>query len=139
MIKRRKSLKRKDQPGRIDPESELPYKTGINPQLFQNLCKVHCTLYEILSILNINQMQLEKWCKDYYGVSYDEAYQKYSCEGKASLRRSQFRLAEKNATMSIWLGKQYLDQKDNQNITHTHINDEDQIVQKYNKEEESTD
>ena len=29
-----------------------------------------------------------------------------------SLRRSQFRLAENNATMAIWLGKQYLGQKD---------------------------
>ena len=28
------------------------------------------------------------------------------------MRRSQFRLAEKNATMAIWLGKQYLGQKD---------------------------
>lgn len=29
-----------------------------------------------------------------------------------SLRRSQFRIAETNATMAIWLGKQYLGQKD---------------------------
>ena len=28
-----------------------------------------------------------------------------------SLRRSQFKLAEKNATMAIWLGKQYLGQR----------------------------
>lgn len=33
-------------------------------------------------------------------------------EGFVSLRRSQFRLAEKNAAMGIWLGKQYLGQKD---------------------------
>ena len=32
--------------------------------------------------------------------------------GKISLRRSQWRLAEKSATMAIWLGKQYLGQKD---------------------------
>ena len=30
-----------------------------------------------------------------------------------SLRRNQWKLAEKNTTMAIWLGKQYLNQKDN--------------------------
>jgi hypothetical protein len=29
-----------------------------------------------------------------------------------SLRRTQFKLAEKNATLCIWLGKQYLGQRD---------------------------
>jgi len=29
-----------------------------------------------------------------------------------SLRRSQFALAEKNATMNMWLGKQYLGQRE---------------------------
>lgn len=33
-------------------------------------------------------------------------------KGKISLRRHQMRLAEKNATMAIWLGKQYLGQTD---------------------------
>ena len=37
--------------------------------------------------------------------------------GKASLRRRQFKLAEKSASMAIWLGKQYLGQKDNLDIT----------------------
>ena len=30
-----------------------------------------------------------------------------------SLRRNQFRLSEKSAAMAIWLGKQYLGQRDN--------------------------
>lgn len=33
-------------------------------------------------------------------------------EGFVSLRRKQFKLAENNAAMAIWLGKQYLGQKD---------------------------
>lgn len=37
------------------------------------------------------------------------------------MRRSQWRLAEKNANMAIWLGKQYLDQKD---IVEQNINTE---------------
>ena len=37
--------------------------------------------------------------------------------GRASLRRMQFKAAEQgNATMQIWLGKQYLDQKDHRQL-----------------------
>lgn len=36
--------------------------------------------------------------------------------GKASLRRSQFSLAQKNATMAIFLGLNYLEQKDRREI-----------------------
>ena len=37
---------------------------------------------------------------------------KYSAKGRTSLRRYQFKLAEKNAAMAIFLGKNYLGQKD---------------------------
>ena len=40
-------------------------------------------------------------------------YKKGQDNGKRSLRRIQFKLAEKNPTMAIWLGKQYLGQRDN--------------------------
>ncbi|MBQ0061347.1 MAG: hypothetical protein KBT15_06205 [Bacteroidales bacterium] len=33
-----------------------------------------------------------------------------------SLRRSQMKMAETNPTMAIWLGKQYLGQKDNRDL-----------------------
>lgn len=33
-------------------------------------------------------------------------------EEKTWLRQAQFELAKKNATMAIWLGKQYLNQRD---------------------------
>ncbi|TIQ06757.1 MAG: hypothetical protein E5X57_24210 [Mesorhizobium sp.] len=38
-------------------------------------------------------------------------------QGKVSLRRTQFRLAAKNAGMAIFLGKNILDQTDRQDIT----------------------
>lgn len=40
-------------------------------------------------------------------------FKKKSAGGKMSLRRYQFELAKKNASMAIWLGKQYLGQSDN--------------------------
>ena len=48
-------------------------------------------------------------------MTFKEFHQKYSAAGKISLRRSQFRLAESNATMAIWLGKQYLGQREPEN------------------------
>ena len=38
-------------------------------------------------------------------------------KGKKSLRRTQFELAQQNATMAIWLGKQYLGQTEKQEIS----------------------
>ena len=45
-------------------------------------------------------------------MNFSEVFKEKSGLGKISLRRNQWRLAEKSATMAIWLGKQYLGQKD---------------------------
>ena len=44
--------------------------------------------------------------------TFSECKQKGQCKGKVSLRRMQFHLAEKNATMAIFLGKNMLGQTD---------------------------
>ena len=49
--------------------------------------------------------------------------------GRASLRRMQYVAAKKgNATMQIWLGKQYLGQKDKQEIEHSGEIDQTLII-----------
>ena len=45
-------------------------------------------------------------------MNFAEVYKIYSVSGKISLRRWQFKMAEKNVTMAIFLGKQYLGQTD---------------------------
>ena len=45
-------------------------------------------------------------------MNFSEVFKEKRGLGKVSLRRNQWRLAEKSATMAIWLGKQYLGQKD---------------------------
>lgn len=47
----------------------------------------------------------------------EEALDRGREQGKVSLRRTQFRLAEKSAGMAIFLGKNYLDQSDKQEIS----------------------
>lgn len=84
----------------------------INQKLFENLCGIQCTEIEICSALECSEDTINRWCKRTYGTTFAETYKRKSQLGKSSLRRAQFRLAEKNATMAIWLGKQYLGQKD---------------------------
>lgn len=59
---------------------------------------------------------LDSWCKRTYHASFSEIFKQKRGLGKISLRRHQWRLAEKNANMAIWLGKQYLEQKDQPEI-----------------------
>lgn len=84
----------------------------INWELFEQLCHIQCTQQEICNILHVNHETLTSRVKGNYGEEYSHVYKKYSDAGKGSLRRTQFALAKKNAAMAIWLGKQYLGQKD---------------------------
>ena len=84
----------------------------IDQKQFENLCGLQCTLEEICGWFNITDKTLDNWCKRTYGSSFSEVFKQKRGTGKISLRRAQFRLAEKSASMAIWLGKQYLNQKD---------------------------
>lgn len=84
----------------------------IEQGLFENLCRIQCTEVEMCSVFECSEDTLNRWCKKTYHATFAETYKKLSTSGKASLRRMQFKLAEKNANMAIWLGKQYLSQRD---------------------------
>ena len=93
-------------------------KTGGSPRLILNdkgkdmvekLSSLMCTDEEIASILEVSVDTLTNSTnKD----AFSEFKLKGQAKGKMSLRRYQFKLAEKNAAMAIFLGKQYLGQKD---------------------------
>ena len=87
-------------------------KKEIDKKQFENLCGLQCTKEEICAWFDITDKTLDAWCKRTYRQSFSVIFAQKRGKGKISLRRSQFRLAEKNANMAIWLGKQYLDQKD---------------------------
>lgn len=87
-------------------------KKVINQKLFENLCGIQCTEVEICGVLECSADTLNRWCKRTYKMTFADTYKSKSQVGKSSLRRAQWKLAEKNASMAIWLGKQYLEQKD---------------------------
>lgn len=95
----------------------------INKDEFEKLCGIMCTKEEIANIFDCSEDTIERWCKRTYNSTFAVAFKKYSADGKASLRRTQFKLAEKSATMAIFLGKNYLGQKDAYEQTITEIED----------------
>ena len=88
-------------------------KKEIDKKIFENLCGLQCTLEEIAGVFDCSVDTIERWCKREYRETFAEVYKKHSAKGKTSLRRIQFKLAEKSAAMAIFLGKNYLGQKDN--------------------------
>ena len=85
----------------------------IDNKIFENLCGLQCTLEEIAGVFDCSVDTIERWCKREYRETFAEVYKKHSAKGKTSLRRIQFKLAEKSAAMAIFLGRNYLGQKNN--------------------------
>lgn len=88
-----------------------PHKE-INKKLFEKLCSYQCTIAEITGIMEVSDKTLSGWCRRTYGKSFSEIFAIKRQPGLVSLRRTQFQLAEKSPAMAIFLGKQYLGQKD---------------------------
>nr|DAF86380.1 MAG TPA: DNA-packaging protein small subunit [Siphoviridae sp. ctmxA102] len=84
----------------------------IDQKQFENLCGLQCTRDEICGWFGVTPKTLDGWCKRTYRANFSTVFQQKRGVGKISLRRHQWKLAEKNANMAIWLGKQYLDQRD---------------------------
>lgn len=84
----------------------------IDKKQFENLCALQCTLKEIAGFFECSEDTIERWCKRTYKTSFADAFNCKSQGGKIALRREQFALAKKSATMAIWLGRNYLDQRE---------------------------
>lgn len=91
----------------------------IDQKQFENLCGLQCTLEEICGWFDVTDKTLDGWCKRTYHASFSEVFRQKRGAGKISLRRSQWRLAEKNTTMAIFLGKQFLGQRDSVDVAVT--------------------
>jgi hypothetical protein len=95
-------------------------KIPIDYDQVEKLASIMCTQEEIAAWMDVDVSTLkrdEKFCT---------IYKKGIEKGKMSFRRQQYKLAEAgNATMSIWLGKQYLGQKDKTELDQNLANKDD--------------
>lgn len=89
-------------------------KIEIDQKMFETLCGIQCTEAEICDVLNVCTDTLNSWCRRTYKKTFSEVFKQKRGLGKSSLRRAQWLLATDslNPTMLVWLGKQYLGQKD---------------------------
>lgn len=92
-------------PGR--PDKDINYST------LDRLCKIQCTGEECAAVLGLDYETLNTALKRDGNGGFKEYFAIKSKVGHASLRRRQYQSAENgNVTMQIWLGKQWLNQKD---------------------------
>jgi len=94
-------------------------KKQINYELLSKLCKMQCTGDECASVLDMSYESLNNKLKAECHGGFLDYYKRFASEGKASLRRMQWKTAESGShVMQIWLGKQYLGQREPDRIEH---------------------
>src|SRR5258706_1174300 len=101
-------------PTPVKPISKgLPDKEIILDQVLYGI-GLQATAEEIASSFYVSVDALNLCLKQNLDCNFAELKEKVGGSGKLTLRRHQFKQSEKNATMAIWLGKQWLSQKDHE-------------------------
>ena len=82
------------------------------------LAGIMCTDEEIAAMMSDEHenISVDTLTNENNGATFAECKEKGQATGKASLRRNQFKLAESNASMAIFLGKNWLGQTDKQEV-----------------------
>lgn len=84
----------------------------LDKKQFEKLCALQATLEEIAGFFDCDENTVNAWCNRVYNADFSVVFKSKSAQGKLSLRRTQFKLAEKSAAMAIFLGKNMLGQTD---------------------------
>src|SRR5262245_54857105 len=108
----------KRHPGGRPPKLKLDDQTL---DIISGLGRIHCTHSEAAAVLGVSRETFDKFLGNNKRAM--EAWRQGKEHGKSALRRTQFRLAQTNAGMAIFLGKNLLGQTDqidsNTTVTHT--------------------
>ena len=106
--------------------SLAPNKGGRPPKLHpdeatlkvvRGLGNIQATTKECAAFFSVSEPTYLKFKRDHPQVA--EAFDEGVGHGRISLRRKQFALADNNASMAIFLGKNYLGQADRQEFEHS--------------------
>jgi hypothetical protein len=85
-------------------------RAEVDPKTVERLAAILCTVEEIATVCGCSKDTLER--------NFAAVLKRGRDAGRASLRRAQWKAAQKgNPTMLIWLGKQYLGQRDRPEMT----------------------
>lgn len=97
----------------------MPKICKIDKKIFEKMCNMWCTKEEIAYMFDCSEDTIERWCKKEYKRTFSSVYNEHRTWGCYALRRNQLELSKKNASMAIFLGKNYLGQSDNVKIEHS--------------------
>jgi len=96
-----------------------PKEAIIDWEQVKSMCAIQCTRDEIASCLGISDDTLQRAAKRDYNKLFIELRDEWAKGGHCVLRRKQWKLADNNAAMAIFLGKQMLGQKDDVRLNHS--------------------
>lgn len=95
-------------------------KAIIDWKKVEKYLQAQCDSVGIAGLLGISVDTLYIRCKTDHNIDYSAYSAQKKSEGKELLRAKQYQSAmEGDKTLQIWLGKQYLEQKDKQEINQT--------------------
>ena len=99
--------------GKGDPKGGRP-REEVDIDKLRNMVRIQCTAEECASILEVSVDTIDRRLKEAGYAGFADFFKKHQDEGKASLRRAQWKAATENhnPTMLVWLGKQMLGQTD---------------------------
>jgi len=90
---------------------------NIDVEELKRLCRLNCTMEEIGAFFGCDKKTIERRYAE--EEDFQQAIDQGRGLGKLSVRRKQMQIMDEHnsAAMAIWLGKQILGQRDNQDIT----------------------
>jgi len=96
-----------------------PSHKRVDWEMVEKLAKIMCTVEEIASFVKVSVSTLDRAAHQQFDMNIYERVDKWRDTGRCSLRRKQWLLADKNAAMAIFLGKQHLGQSDSHSLIHS--------------------
>jgi len=112
--KKLRDSKGSEQPRSLGGRPEIPVDLG----KLEALVKIQCTAEECASVIGCSVDTIDRRLKDEGFEGFADYRKKHEAEGRASLRRMQWKKAQDgDRVMLIWLGKQYLGQRDRHEVS----------------------
>ena len=91
-------------------------KIDIDYKELEKLCHIQCSEQEIADWFHCSVDTIERRVKEKFGITFAAYFSKKRVGGLISLRRTLFKLSEKNAAVAIFMAKNWLGMRDSREL-----------------------